>query len=177
MNDLSKQNAFNTMQKLSKKLNFQYPKNKDFFTHKLYGDVNALIPLTININGGGNLIFSTTQQLFLREKNMINVSSIFFKEKLLYGLQVYSNDNIKNYDKKLIDLITFHLNSYYNTILQMVDDINSNLINEEQIINYLNNNQELKNQYKTVFKDEVSILQDYAPNILQSWTYYEKFNQ
>lgn len=108
---------------------------------------------------------------------MIDVSSIFFKEKLLYGLQVYSNDDIKNYDKKLIDLITFHLNSYYNTILQMVDDINSNLINEEQIINYLNNNQELKNKYKTVFKDEVSILQDYAPNILQSWTYYEKFNQ
>lgn len=177
MNDLSKQNAFSTMQKLSKKLNFQHPKNKDFFTHKLYGDVNALIPLTINIDGGGNLIFSTTQQLFLREKNMIDVSSIFFKEKLLYGLQVYSNDDIKNYDKKLIDLITFHLNSYYNTILQMVDDINSNLINEEQIINYLNNNQELKNQYKTVFKDEVSILQDYAPNILQSWIYYEKFNQ
>lgn len=72
----------------------------------------------------------------------------------MYGLQVYSNNDVKNYDKDLIDLITFHLNSYYNTILQIIKDMKNNLINEEQIIDYLNNNQELKKQYKAVFRDE-----------------------
>lgn len=106
---------------------------------------------------------------------MINVSDVFFKEKLLYGLQVYSNNDVKNYDKDLIDLITFHLNSYYNTILQIIKDMKNNLINEEQIIDYLNNNQELKKQYKAVFRDEISIVKDYAPNIVESWIYYKKF--
>lgn len=69
MNDLSNQNAYNTMQKLSKKLNFKNPTNKDFFTHKLYGDVNTLIPLTINIDGGGEShIFNHTTSIFKRKK-------------------------------------------------------------------------------------------------------------
>ena len=177
MQNLSKDNAFNTMQNLAKKFNFQCPNSKDFFTHKLYGDITALIPLTISINGGGKIIFSTTQQIFLKEKCIKNVSNIFFKEDLLYGLNAYSNSDIDKLDKELITLITIHLNTYYKTILEIANTITANLINEDQIIEYLNKHKELKTKYKIVFDDEVSIVKKYAPNIVESWVYYNKFNK
>ena len=69
MQNLSKDNAFNTMQNLAKKFNFQCPNSKDFFTHKLYGDITALIPLTISINGGGGRSYFQPHSKYFSKKN------------------------------------------------------------------------------------------------------------
>ena len=56
----------------------------------------------------------------------------------MYGLNAYSNSDIDKLDKELITLITIHLNTYYKTILEIANTITANLINENQIIEYLN---------------------------------------
>ncbi len=123
----------------------------------------------------GKIIFSTKQDIFVKEINIKNVSNIFFDNNLLYGLNVYSN--IDKLDKGLTAIIKTHLNQYYKTILEISKKLNTNLINEDQIIKYLNNNQELKKQYQMVFEDEIEIVKQYAPNIVESWVYYKKFNE
>ena len=106
---------------------------------------------------------------------MLDVSHHFFEEKPLYGLRVYSKHGIENDDERLLDIIKLHLHVYYATLLEIINIQNSNLITEWQVIDYLNTHIDLKERYEAVFCDEVSLVQDFAPSIVESWNYYKAF--
>ncbi|RAX51928.1 hypothetical protein CCY99_08225 [Helicobacter sp. 16-1353] len=72
MRDLTSDRAFKTISVLARLFHFQPPCNESFFSHKLYGDINALIPLEINYqcdNGGGESnIFQQSTNIFKNRK-------------------------------------------------------------------------------------------------------------
>ncbi|RAX51927.1 hypothetical protein CCY99_08220 [Helicobacter sp. 16-1353] len=129
--------------------------------------------------GGGNLIFSSNQQIFLKTEKYVDVSRYFFDNILLYDLAVFVDNekSICHMDKDLFMIIKSHLNNYYIEILTIIESLNKNLITENNIIDFINKDANLRKQYMAVFDYEIEIIKQNAPHIVESWEFYNKFKE
>lgn len=53
--------------------------------------------------------------------------------------------------------------------------MNPNLITEDKILDFLDLNIELKKNFFELLRYEVSVVEQNAPHIVESWMYYNKF--
>lgn len=80
-------------------------------------------------------------------------------------------------DKDLFMIIKSHLNNYYIEILTIIESLNKNLITENNIIDFINKDANLRKQYMAVFDYEIEIIKQNAPHIVESWEFYNKFKE
>ncbi|TBR79949.1 DUF2972 domain-containing protein, partial [Campylobacter novaezeelandiae] len=186
MKEIAKDNAFETMKKLSKILDFNSPKKEDVKFYKTtFNDFRYLIPIHINMTNhlksknNIEIIFITSCYDSLY-KNCIKINNIFSisnfyslfitKNSYTFFKKYINKENIiliKNYIEKLI------------TCFERVKEIEiKKKIQEKEILNHFKQNKEMALKFKKILDEEhLPYIKEQRPDIVKSWKYYQEFER
>ncbi|EAJ0326593.1 DUF2972 domain-containing protein, partial [Campylobacter lari] len=183
--DIKTENIFNTLLKLSKKLNFKKPLEKyRFLFEKRINMYEGLLHFPVEIDIFNIKITITTPYLLSHNKNdlywYINITKMFFQSDFIL-------DNVMIIcDKNQIDIFLKnekwnefkeYVIAYINALERYIKDVKNNLITEKDVLSYLNNNKLLLFKFKKYIEENIAYVKNYHPEYLDTWKYYQEFEK
>ncbi|WP_411266550.1 DUF2972 domain-containing protein [Campylobacter volucris] len=198
---ISIENAFNTFTKLAREYGFTCPNNLIAFqgrANRNQGDliylpvtlyvhsydldnINEMDKTSFNLKGGVDIII-TTHQIHLKKEGFVDITQeIFDDRKLMFDnivLLVKSNEyKILKDNQDLFIASKKYLNNYMDALEKHEQKIKDNLITEEQILDYLKNNKDLRVRLKNILDEDLTYVKQNHPEYLQQWEYYQEFEK
>lgn len=181
MSEITKNRAFDTMKSLSRKLEFESPKeeNKLLFEKQAYANLYQFFPITLMIkirdyefhliltNHIDRKDIDLTQMLIpLSYQNNPNLESCKVCVKSHKEAQKISA-NLKQIQKELINVL--------DTLLQIVETKKSHAITENDILEYFAQHPQLAKDFKKICDKDLQSLRYEQPEIIESWKHYQAF--
>ncbi|TBR78379.1 DUF2972 domain-containing protein, partial [Campylobacter novaezeelandiae] len=181
MNEILKQKTYFTLEKLSKKFNFNAPdKNNKIFSQKIYSVLTILLPVILEVNYKKIYISNrfSSKALpaiknyfdFTKEcENVFDENIIIFMDNKEYDL-LYKN--LKLY-KEVLNWISLFLKSLKERIVQE----QQKEIKVCEVLEYFYINKQEALQFKNILDYELTHIKEHRPDIIASWKYYEEFER
>ncbi|PAF45183.1 hypothetical protein BJI48_01050 [Helicobacter sp. 11S02596-1] len=187
MQELSSENAYNTMKKVCQTIGLRPPSSNEIFSKKIADS------LALNI-----------EKDFVFPKNEVISDDIFIKilpyentlhKNFTFLIEKFSSPHL---EKKLISICLIGKNKtnirkkllknkdYMNIIIEKIDNYLKYIgkifikyeelkLNEDDILIYFQKDPEMYYQFSKLLDYEVSNVERVAPQILKNWIYYAKF--
>ncbi|MCR6584244.1 DUF2972 domain-containing protein [Campylobacter insulaenigrae] len=187
--ELSEENAFSTIKKLSKQFNFNEPNEniKHKFEQKVWNEFIYFLPYRLVIKDKILLIISDENRVFLDGEeydqirsnlidikvNLINNQHKLFK-KISINMQKQDWKNIKN-DEKLINELKQYLEEFLIILDEKVNERKCNQIKEDDVLDFFKEHKDVRNKLKNILDYELQHIKQTRPDIIDSWNYYKKF--
>ncbi len=201
MEDINKENAFDTFTRLAKRYDFTPPNDPIPFQGKANRNQGDLIylPVTLyahpydltnsstedntsfGLKGGVNIII-TTHQIHPKKDGFVDVSyEIFNDRKLMFDniilLVKYNEYEVLKSNQELFLASKKYLNNYMDALEKHEQKIKDNLITEEQILDYLKDKKDLRIKLKKILDEDLTYVRENHPEYLQKWKYYQEFEK
>lgn len=190
MNEFSGGSGFDLFTKLASEFGFFAPKEnaKQIFSSK--SNKNGLdfaLPAYLYIesstlNNKAQIIIAAPQNanIFgfsaLEEIKKENFEEVFNKaENELVFLGNESTKELLNKDKLLLKKVQIFCFCYAKSYLKNAEKLSSILLKEQDILDYLKQEKELKNELKTNINLGIAPIQNSRPEIIKNWEWYRKF--
>ncbi|ELT5783981.1 DUF2972 domain-containing protein, partial [Campylobacter upsaliensis] len=200
MNDISGEKTFDTLKQLAKELHFDPPK-EELKETKLKGKINGgdflgLVPRTLVVyskdvdrkcKDESSLKRSDVVELVITTEShtsldkIVDLSRELLGELTMESLIIYTT-NLKAYenlkkDTKTLQATQIWLQNYVKRLKEVIREENAKRINEEQILNYLKKDKEVREFYRKNWKKELTHIKANRPDIVASWKYYKEFEK
>lgn len=175
MQDLKTNKVYNTLTKLANQFHFTPPHNdKNLLERKEFrGYIRYLLPLNFKVDDKINL----TINRYHNNNEQINIFSHISNNDLKNNIGIYIDKtkinqflNHKNYKN-----IKQYLSNFLDAIKEVVDYTEANLMKEDEVLDYLKNNEKAKNKLKDILDKELIHIKKVRPDIVKSWNYYQEF--
>ncbi len=201
LEDINKENAFDTFTRLAKKYDFTPPNDPIPFQGRVNNSNGDLIylPVTLythpydltnystddntsfGLKGGVNIII-TTHQIHPKKDGFVDVSyEIFNDRKLMFDniilLVKYNEYEVLKSNQELFLASKKYLNNYMDALEKHEQKIKDNLITEEQILDYLKDKKDLRIKLKKILDKDLTYVRENHPEYLQKWKYYQEFEK
>lgn len=188
--DLSKEKAFNTMEKLAKSFDFEKPNEKDKykFEQKFWNDFVYLLPYRLLIDNNILIIVADENRVFLDndenytyiKENLIDIKKYLVddKNKLFDKISINiqnSNWQIIQNNEILIDKLKKYFKEFMMVLEEKVNERKNNLVTEEDVLNFLKEHKDIRDKLKNILDYELQHIKENRPDIIDSWEYYQKF--
>lgn len=179
MIDISEQNAYNTIKKCCSKIGInKIAVDKEFFTRKIADSLSLNIEKDFDIDISGRIFnikilpFENTLHKRFKIINIIDDTNL--KRKIAICL-IGKNIKIKHINKEIKDSINSYAIKYLKDLSDKFKIYNQSKIDENDVLEYFKNDQILYKKFRKLLDYEISNVKKYAPNIVESWTYYKEF--
>ncbi|MBF7046466.1 DUF2972 domain-containing protein [Campylobacter volucris] len=136
---------------------------------------------SFELNGGVNIII-TTYQIHIDVNNFINITDEIFKDRnlmfqnIILLIQKDEYKILKN-NKKLFLASKKYLNGYMNALEEHEKELKKHLVTENQILDYLKNNIELRIKLKNILDKELVYVKKNHSEYINRWKYYQEFEK
>ncbi|MBZ7961364.1 DUF2972 domain-containing protein, partial [Campylobacter molothri] len=184
--ELKFKNIFNTLNKLSMKFKFNKPSEKyRFVFESKVNTFEGLLHLPVEINIFNLQVFITTPYLLTLEKSNIskfkNITKIFFENDFVLDNIIITCDIKYNIDfflknNKWIEFKDYIV-AYIKALKKYINYTKTNLISEEDILNYLKKNKQLYFKFRTHINENITYIKDNHPEYIKTWKYYQEFEK
>ena len=182
-NDLSSQNAYNTITKCCAKIGInKISEDKSFFAKKIADSLALNIEKEFNfhiddISFDIKVVqFENTLHKKVKILKIINDDEINRKIAVcIIGKNTQSILKQINKDNKIKMQIENTINQYLLDLKNKFKLYEESKINENDVLQYFKENKHHFDQFKTLLQYEISGIQKHAPNIVESWVYYKNF--
>ncbi|MCC8300005.1 DUF2972 domain-containing protein, partial [Campylobacter sp. VicNov18] len=198
MQDIKPTKAFDTICTLANKFGFEKPTDRHFFQGIMNGDLSGFVPLNLYVNmknviqdidttykdeSSIHILISSSNliEFYKQSKEYLNFTQDFFDQPLKYenlGIFIKPQDfkTLKQNDK-LFYATKKYLNNFIKALEQRIELEKSKLFKEEDILNYLKENKELRLKLKNILDKELIHIKQHRPDIVASWKYYQEFEK
>ncbi|MBF7067656.1 DUF2972 domain-containing protein [Campylobacter volucris] len=139
------------------------------------GYIRYLLPLNFKVDDKINL----TINRYHNNNEQINIFSHISNNDLKNNIGIYIDKtkinqflNHKNYKN-----IKQYLSNFLDAIKEVVDYTEANLMKEDEVLDYLKNNEKAKNKLKDILDKELIHIKKVRPDIVKSWSYYQEFEK
>ena len=197
--DLSTQKVYQTMQHLSKELNFELSKNtKDYTDKKNTSTFHNLFPFILKVHN------SDLQKVYKSVEHR-DEKSLCYKDNIeiiiVNGIRDFwhTNDNFELlkdiesnkvyfyitkkdaqnlYDnKELFKATKEYLQGFLVALDKRIDLEAKKQLTEKDILEYFANNKTKRQEYKAMFDENLAFVKKLRPDIVESWKYYKEFEK
>ncbi|MGX2984874.1 DUF2972 domain-containing protein [Helicobacter sp. 23-1048] len=201
-NDLKPDKVIETLDNITNKLGLEQPKNTNIFLNRINRNCGGITQLpsilyahpddlthndkenltTLNKNGGFSFIITTPQCIDDKQKNFVDITNEIQKDliidnsKIVIIIDKQELDNIKQ-NNQLYNASITYLKNYIKTLKEYTSSINSRLINESQILDYLREHKNARIAIKQMLDTELNYIKTYHPDFIQKWKYYLEFEK
>lgn len=179
MNDLSKQNAYDTIKKCCSKIGInKIDIDEEFFTRKIADSLALNIEKDFDIDINGKIFnikilpFENTLHKRFKIINIIDDTNL--KRKIAICL-LGKNTKIKHINKEIKDSINSYAIKYLKDLSDKFKIYDQSKIDENDVLEYFKNDQILYKKFRKLLDYEISNVKKYAPKIVESWVYYKEF--
>ena len=205
--DLKPDKAFDTFCKIADTLGFERPKNKEIFTNRINRNRGALITLpttlyvhnddlqnvfdgknegqnldSLSKSGGFNIIITLPHYLNEAQKNYADITEqiepnlIIDDTKVLIIIDKNELKKLKE-NAPLFEAAKGYLKGYVEALKQNAAELKANYISEEQILEHLRENKDLRLKIKEILDNELNYIKQNHPEFIQKWKYYLEFEK
>ncbi|WP_257404579.1 DUF2972 domain-containing protein [Campylobacter lari] len=177
MCDLDEKKSYDTFINLANKFDFTPPHNdENLFKRKEFrGYIRYLLPLIFQVDYEIKL----TINRYHINNEQINIFSYISNNDLKNNIGIYIDKNKiskflnhKNYVK-----IKQYLSNFLDAIKDIVDYTETNLMKEDEVLDYLKKNKTARLKLKDILDKELIHIKNFRPDIVKSWKYYQEFEQ
>ena len=206
-NEMKFDKAFDTFCKIADTLGFERPKNKEIFTNRINRNRGALIALpttlyvhnddlknvfngknerqnldSLSKSGGFSIIITLphyldeTQKEFADITDEIEPNLVIDDTKILIIIDKDELAKLKE-NAPLFEAAKGYLKGYINTLKENALQIKNSLISEEQILEHLRENRDLRLKIKEILDNELNYIKQNHPEFIQKWKYYLEFEK
>ncbi|MCV3549395.1 DUF2972 domain-containing protein [Campylobacter sp. CNRCH_2013_0671h] len=197
MEEIKPEKAFDTMCALANKFGFNKPIDESFFKGVMNGDLTGFIPINffaneenldcndvfVYKNNSIHLQITSTNliKFYGKSKEYINIISDFFDKPLKYdnlGIFIKPQDyeQLKQ-NCELLQATKKYLANFIKALEERIEIEKSKLFKEDDVLNYLKENKELRIRLKKLLDKELIHIKQYRPDIVASWKYYQEFER
>ncbi|RAX51926.1 hypothetical protein CCY99_08215 [Helicobacter sp. 16-1353] len=192
MNDLSSQNAYNTMKKCCEKIGIyniaESAGGEEFFSKKIADS------LALNIEK--NFIFEKDEEMPIEVKiKILPFENVLHKHFIILetlhstylpnrkiSICLIGKNRKKAYrllkqNEKALNIILKKVESHTKNIKEKFDIYEASKLDENDIVDYFKNDKNLYNKFRALFDYEMSSVKRNAPHIVESWEFYKKFEE
>ncbi|MBD5165014.1 DUF2972 domain-containing protein [Helicobacter sp.] len=177
MAEISKENAFNTLCGLSKKLGFNEPKEKDryIFEAKSYkGFLNFLLPI--------NFVCKDIKIKVLIPGKYDNLEDC---TELLLGLHTYSfaffaskkDLQILQKEEEILNEFRKYLSKFAKILEEKLKESEEITYREKDILEHLRKCGSVRRDLKEILDEQLIDIKKLRPDIVKSWKYYQEFER
>lgn len=192
--------VMDTLNEMGQKFGFEVPKDDEWLFKVSGRGLKNLLPLTIYVNDKFEL-YNTNKNKFLPTKedaensmklllvsalDSINkiyperdITEFFELEDPLFRVFTTANDDKEKLlsNKSLLNKTQFYIKELVKAVLEHIDDVNATRkqITEKDVLEYFKTHKEQRELMKTIMAQHLMILKQIAPNIINSWKYYNEF--
>lgn len=182
MNEILPQFAFDTLVKLSERLNFTPPKSEEREFYEVLHNSGAsyyMLDFKIELNDKLWLSVNSAKVGNHLSDNFVNLNLEFLglddkNFKICILKEQYEE---LSEEKALRERTKEFMQGLYGYYLNRLEIEKQKLINEEQILAYLKENPSLCEKYKKMFDEELKHIKKHRPDIVATWEYYAKFEK
>ncbi|MBS4332166.1 DUF2972 domain-containing protein, partial [Campylobacter vulpis] len=185
--DLQADKAFDTMQKLSKILHFNPPKEEDKtkFERKAWNNYTSFLPFTLFINHKDFSYLKNKIKFIITEEplsNLKDTKNLFLDkndpcyENLSINVEQEHYELIKE-DEKIKERLKSYFKEFVKVLEERVKFRANNALSEQDILNYFKANSSLALKFKTLLDKELTHIKQTRPDIIASWKYYAEFEE
>lgn len=198
-NDLKPDCAFDTFCELALLFGFEKPQNKEHFTNRIWNEMYSLFPVTLvahsddlacagqdlsslHRQGGFDLIITLPHYVSEEQKDFVDLSAeieenlIIDENKILILIQKDDLTKLKA-NNMLYDESLKFIKAYIQALKDEVAKRKAIHISEEQILNYLSQNEEIRTFIKKTLDFELTYIREKYPHFLDKWKYYKEFEK
>ncbi|MCR6588524.1 DUF2972 domain-containing protein, partial [Campylobacter insulaenigrae] len=182
--DINSENIVNTIKKLSSRYNFQYKAKYDFIFKTRINLYLGLLHLPVNIHYKTLQVIITTPYLLSYDLGLMNdyiniTDKIFNSEIILQNVIIVCHKNQYNclIDNEEWSNMKNYLKEYIKALEKYIKSCKNNLIDEKDILLYLENNASLAIQFKKYIDQNIKYIQKNYPQHMVTWKYYQEFEK
>ncbi|WP_257841574.1 MULTISPECIES: DUF2972 domain-containing protein [Campylobacter] len=179
-NDLSKNSAFETFKKLSKKLNFKEPSIEyEYYFKSQVVSKTLLLPVKIIIENY-EFIIARPVNIDKNDKYFNLTKYIFNSDFILDDIYIIIKENDVNllFKNNIIwDKTKTFIKKYIFYYKEYDKQVSCDLINENKILNYLKENKKSAVNIRNIINKELNFIKCHRPDIVASWKYYQEFEK
>ena len=185
MRDIDSNHAFDTFTNLAKTHNFNAPIDPVIFSGKV-NRYNGLLTLPCTLicsyhkqDSKSPRILITTPQLTQDRSKYVDITQeiLQYSYKNVVCLITQEHYGILKGTTSLYEDTKIYLQGYIKSLTKYTEYIDSYLYTEENILQYLEHNKEVTRILKNRIHDDALYLKQHYPHIIESWEYYQRFEQ
>ncbi|MCR2061432.1 DUF2972 domain-containing protein [Campylobacter helveticus] len=187
MQELMPDKAFKTMQKLSKILHFNPPKEEDKakFERKVWNNYALFLPFTLFINHKDFSHLKNKIKIIITEEplnQLKDIKNLFLNENDLCYKELSINLEEKHYkliqeDKEIRETLKNYFKEFVKVLDEKIRFRKDNAIKEQDVLDYFKANKTLALKFKNILDKELTHIKQTRPDIIQSWNYYKEFER
>lgn len=197
--DIVGNRCYTTFCNLSKKLNFQYPSEnlKEIFITPFVSKVMDMLPLTLVLyptNQYDNkkdifthpieiIITFRKMMLYCNQEKLIDMKKDFFsksnwdiQDEILFLIDKNDKNRLLS-DSCLFLQTQQYLRKFMIVFENKIKEEKKKLFSENDILNYLRDNKQMRIKLKNVLKHEINFTKKTNQKIVASWKYYQEFEK
>ncbi|ENU8349267.1 DUF2972 domain-containing protein [Campylobacter jejuni] len=197
--DIVGNRCYTTFCNLSKKLNFQYPSEnlKEIFITPFVSKVMDMLPLTLVLyptNQYDNkkdifthpieiIITFRKMMLYCNQEKLIDMKKDFFsksnwdiQDEILFLIDKNDKNRLLS-DSCLFLQTQQYLRKFMIVFENKIKEEKKKLFSENDILNYLRDNKQVRIKLKNVLKHEINFTKKTNQKIVASWKYYQEFEK
>ncbi|TWO26030.1 DUF2972 domain-containing protein [Campylobacter insulaenigrae] len=183
--DINSENIVSTIKKLSSQYNFIKYKAKYDFIFKTRINLHlGLLHLPVNIHYKTLQVIITTPYLLSYDLGLMNdyiniTDKIFNSEIILQNVIIVCHKNQYNLliDNEEWSNMKNYLKEYIKALEKYIKSCKNNLIDEKDILLYLENNASLAIQFKKYIDQNIKYIQKNYPQHVVTWKYHQEFEK
>ncbi|WP_415858683.1 DUF2972 domain-containing protein [Campylobacter molothri] len=177
----SKLNAFSTITKLSKILNFDSPRLEDrfFFESKLSPFSSPIwqrLPLRIQFKEFNIEIEFGSGWTNTKELSSNIFKKVFYLDGIVFNISIINKIN-QDLNQSEISYMENLFNNFLEDMELKIKNIKKDKIMEEDVLNLLRTNLNYRNRLNNIIKNNLSYIRQHHPDIVASWKYYQEFEK
>ncbi|WP_337209827.1 DUF2972 domain-containing protein, partial [Campylobacter molothri] len=145
--------------------------------HILVKNIDIKITVTTK-----NLIYFNSLEFIDKQNNFIDITSEIFQNRTLLFDNIILLINQQEYEilknnQKLYQKSKIYLNDYMDALEKHEIEIKKHLISEDQILQFLKENKELRIRLKEIIDEDLTYVRENHPEYLKKWKYYQEFER
>ncbi|WP_417903850.1 DUF2972 domain-containing protein [Campylobacter sp. LH-2024] len=145
--------------------------------HILVKNIDIKITVTTK-----NLIYFNSLEFIDKQNNFIDITSEIFQNRTLLFDNIILLINQQEYEilknnQKLYQKSKIYLNDYMDALEKHEIEIKKHLISEDQILQFLKENKELRIRLKEIIDEDLTYVRENHPEYISKWKYYQEFEK
>ncbi|EAK0444780.1 DUF2972 domain-containing protein [Campylobacter lari] len=163
---------------LTWQINLILPPHNDenlFKRKEFRGYIRYLLPLIFQVDYEIKLIINR----YHISNEQINIFSYISNNDLKNNIGIYIDKNkiSKFLNHKNYARIKQYLSNFLDAIKEIVDYTETNLMKEDEVLDYLKKNKTARLKLKDILDKELIHIKNFRPDIVKSWKYYQEFEK
>ncbi|MBZ7932090.1 DUF2972 domain-containing protein [Campylobacter sp. RM12910] len=140
--------------------------------HILVKNIDIKITITTK-----NLIYFNSLESIDKQNNFINITSEIFQNRTLLFDNIILLINQQEYEILKNNQKLYQKSDYMDALEKHEMEIKKHLIAEDQILQFLKENKELRIRLKEIIDEDLTYVRENHPEYLKKWKYYQEFEK